>query len=510
MEINKKRRRTSFLAAVALVAAFGLPATAAFADGDSSSPSPSATVEQSTASPSTDTTATESEPTEASPTAAVEESATADPAPAKEPATAKAKATTEPKASAPKAKAKATAKATESATADPEPAKSESTKSTSKAAAASLVVLDPANAVGAIPVICVDGAEQWDIDTVPAGGLVADNGRVRLYTSWAEGGDIVVGFPVSGYTYDPSGQEEWSHNFGTGTGNPCGEPTPTPTVTPTVDPTPTPTETPTVTPTETPTVDPTPTDTASPTPTEPTETPTATPTVDPTVDPSPTPTEPTPTPTDPTTPPEAVAPSASLKVSCEVIEGANTGWVLAELTIDNKASQVDAEVVVYSTEGSGQGYEDILTVPAGEAETFPGYFEAGGTLLIVVYWGEEMILDQSDDTQQCVVDVVTPTPTPTVEPTPTASPTVDPTAEPSATPTASKPAHDKGKWSDGKAKTKAKAKVKVRGISPNTNPGEEEPSSGSSTAWLLVTGIGVLGLLGMGAAEVAAMRRRRH
>ena len=145
------------------------------------------------------------------------------------------------------------------------------------------------------------------------------------------------------------------------------------------------------------------------------------------------------------------APTASLVVRCDKIDGEKTGYVEAELRLDNHEFESASKFLVQTT-WPGGGVESELFVGAEQEDVFYGYFPAGGVLRNIVTWEGQVILDQSDNTQKCVVkDEPTPKPTPTKEPTkkPTKSSTTDKT------------------WSNKKNDSSS------RGISNNTGPGEE-------------------------------------
>ncbi|MGB4957191.1 MAG: hypothetical protein WBO49_01960, partial [Candidatus Saccharimonas sp.] len=178
-----------------------------------------------------------------------------------------------------------------------------------------------------------------------------------------------------------------------------------------------------------------------------------------------------------------VTPTASLVVRCDKIDGEKTGWVEAELTLDNTQFE-SSSVFLVKTSWPGDKVDSELVVGPQATETFYGYFPAGGVIRNVVYWEGKVILEQTDSTQQCVVkDEPTPKPTPTKKPT-------------------SKPTKPSTGWKDKKDRG-------TRGLPKDTGPGEEfvVASPFASPAILVGVGVGVV-LIGVIAAGVVYLRRR--
>lgn len=427
--------------AVSLTLVVGVPAIRAAAeDGDNSSPTPAATTEATTASVTP-----KAEPSQE--------------APSPKPSTNKPDPTNSAPAPAPKPSASQTKKS------KPKPASSPA-----------LIHLDPP----IIPQICVKGKLKYDL-------VALDGTRGSHYTLKFVDGLGLVAYPDTGYTFQPPSSSSTRFVLGYGSDEACGAtPTATPTATPSETPTssPTPTETPTATPTATPTEsqEPTPTPTASQTeePT-PTATPTATPTDEPTSSPTAT-TSPSPT-TSPTTP--VIVPKASLVVACERDEkGEITGWVEAELTLDNTQRKSEAAFQVKTT-WPGDSVNSELFVAAESSETFWAYFPAGGVLRNVVMWKGQVLLDQSDNTQQCVVKD---------KPKPDKPKPTKPPKSPKP------PKHPDKPWNSHKSD---------RGISKDTGPGEEPMAAAAAASPVVAAMFGGFGLLLVVAGGAVLIFRRR-
>lgn len=143
-----------------------------------------------------------------------------------------------------------------------------------------------------------------------------------------------------------------------------------------------------------------------------------------------------------------VAPKASLVVACERDEkGEVTGWVEAELTLDNTQFESASTFLVHTTWPGDQVDSDLVVGPQA-TETFWGYFPAGGVLRNIVMWGGQVILEQTDSTQQCVVKESPSKPKPS-KPKPTKATKTDKSST----------------WSD--------TKTTDRGLPKDTGPGEE-------------------------------------